>query len=397
MPPPAHLLVELFEAHGVTTLLTETRLIFPDFSSLWAEAMTFNERKQGEIYTVQLGIRLGIAPGRRVVESFGGVGSNPDEALINAFQGFTVSSFHVFLATFFTPEAYDEQVTYEQWELGSAPRPVILGNLGIKGNFPESTDPTEQFTAFENALKRQNFSPETHWIRLFYGHAGGTTLACEVLLDNEPWPELQEVMRTVAWPPSEEYYSLRVFLVLPAADHNHGTLEHSILTCLLETLQAHPDGSEETLVEAMIARGIVRPTADRAFKFTQLVCGRSILGNLLPKFALDYHFFDAHGTITESGKLADDPLFCLIADALPELMALPSFKTLLIFSSEFNTVNKMLHNGSKPENIQLGPVGFFTEPPTHEGHEKVQTALRQMLEGETPPKTMPWWKKLGRK
>jgi hypothetical protein len=42
----------------------------------------------------------------------------------------------------------------------------------------------------------------------------GRALACEVLLDNDVWEEVQTEMAAVNWPCGQEFYSVRVFLVI---------------------------------------------------------------------------------------------------------------------------------------------------------------------------------------
>jgi hypothetical protein len=55
------------------------------------------------------------------------------------------------------------------------------------------------------------------WIRFYYGHLSDPTRITEVLLNNEPWPEVAEAMEAVAWPQSESFYSVRLFLILRPA------------------------------------------------------------------------------------------------------------------------------------------------------------------------------------
>jgi hypothetical protein len=42
----------------------------------------------------------------------------------------------------------------------------------------------------------------------------GRALACEILLDNEVWEEMQAEMAAIDWPCGQEFYSVRLFLVI---------------------------------------------------------------------------------------------------------------------------------------------------------------------------------------
>src|SRR5262249_59846233 len=84
--------------------------------------------------TVQLDVRLEIAPGRTIIESFAGVGETREKAVADALHNFTVNSFHVLLAAFFRSD--DRQVSREEWVVGGRTSRVTIGNVGIRGRPP---------------------------------------------------------------------------------------------------------------------------------------------------------------------------------------------------------------------------------------------------------------------
>lgn len=209
-------LAELFRAHGIQAELQEGWVTFPGRPHR-AHAALFNETETKSGVSLQLDVRLEIGPERMIVESFSGVGDSRESAARNAFQSFAANTFHVLVAVFFASDC--THVTREEWVLGGRNCRVTNGGVGVKGRPPVDGEGLfEWYRHFEAKIREQRLSPGTHWIRLFFGQYQGKPLACEVLLDNQKSPELQSEMAAFAWPAGQEFYSVRIFLVLQVAE-----------------------------------------------------------------------------------------------------------------------------------------------------------------------------------
>lgn len=205
-------LLELFRAHGVACVAQEEWIAFPDHGTR-ADTAIFKETQQPTGMSVQLDVRLEIDPDRTIVESFAGIGKTRREAVASAMQNFIANTFHVLLAAFFKPG--DEHVTKEEWSIGGKTRQVTIGNVGIRGTPPvQGEQLVAWFKQFEENLKCYELANGTHWVRLYYGQIDHKALACEVLLDNNVWEEMQTEMAAIDWPSGRDYYSVRVFLVI---------------------------------------------------------------------------------------------------------------------------------------------------------------------------------------
>ena len=212
---------ELFRAHGVPSALQDEWITFPG-SGLRASASIVSEVPQQIGLTVQLDVRFELPSGRTIVESFAGMGATREMAAADAIHCFTVNSFHVLVAAFLSAEEKPQ----DEWELSGKMRPVVVGDLGVRGKPPvPGTELAARFEQFERKLKQHRFGPETHWVRLYYGQARGKALACEVLLDNEAWAEMQSEAAALDWPIGEDFYSVRVFLVIPGEDAQKAALK----------------------------------------------------------------------------------------------------------------------------------------------------------------------------
>jgi hypothetical protein len=205
-------LLELFRAHGVEAASQDGSVTFPNHD-MRASASIAGETKQQVGMSVQLDVRLEIAPGRTIIESLVGWGDTREKAVADALHNFTVSSFHVLLAAFFRSD--DQQVSREEWVVGGRASRVTIGNVAVRGTPPVQGDRLfGWFKYFEEKLKEKRLRPGTHWVRLYYGQMQGKMLAFEVLLNNDVWEDITSEMKAVDWPSGEAFYSVRVFLVI---------------------------------------------------------------------------------------------------------------------------------------------------------------------------------------
>jgi len=65
---------------------------------------------------------------------------------------------------------------------------------------------------------RGSLQGSIHWLRLFYGAPGGSLQIFEVLFDNEQWVEAESKLRKLQWQVSQNYFSIRCFMVLQRED-----------------------------------------------------------------------------------------------------------------------------------------------------------------------------------
>jgi hypothetical protein len=206
------LLLDLFRAHGIDAEPGAEWLELPKHG-LSANACVVREVQQAGAVSVQLDVRLEFDSGRTLIESFVGAGKSRAEAICDAMHNFAVNSFHVILAAFLNVE--NDQVSEEQWFIGGKQRRVTIGTVGVRGNPPvQGEHLVGWFRLFEEKLNDKQLQLGAHWIRVYYGQLQGTTTACEVLLDNDVWDEMQAEMAAIAWPVGHDFYSVRVFLVV---------------------------------------------------------------------------------------------------------------------------------------------------------------------------------------
>src|SRR6266540_2237247 len=263
--------------------------------------------KQQAGMSVQLDVRLEIPPGRTIVESFAGLGETREKAVADALHNFTANSFHVLLAAFFRSD--DQQVSQEAWVVGGRTSRVTIGNVGVRGKPPVQGDQlVGWFKRFEEKLKEKHLRPGTHWVRLYYGQMQGRPMAFEVLLNNDVWEEMQSEMAAVDWPSGEEFYSVRVFLVIQVADGGSVSPE-SAVAWLADIVAARPEFTEDEVYAAMADAGVPDSLADRAYKFTQVAWGRAFLAGLSVQFSPEYVCFNGSGKVVETGRLADERCF----------------------------------------------------------------------------------------
>jgi hypothetical protein len=205
------LLKQLFEAHGLSATIQGDWLLFQE-ECIKVNGEIMGERRQKQGLIIQLDIRVQVQD-KTIIESFAGMGDSIEKALENGLQNFAANSLHVFIGAFFDPK--DARVIKELWSIGGQKRPVIIGQLGIRGKVPtENNVHLAWFKHFEAKIKETQLTEGLHWVRLYYAQMNERQMACEILLDNEPWKHMQKEMAGIDWPKSQDFYSLRIFLIL---------------------------------------------------------------------------------------------------------------------------------------------------------------------------------------
>ncbi len=391
-------LLELFRAHGLEAALLDDWIIFPD-SAVRAAAAIVQEIPQRTGTLAQLTVRMEVAPGTTISESFAGLGETRDSAVADGFQNFAANSFHVLLKSFFQPD--DEQVSEDEWQIGETTRRVIVGNIGFRGEKNALVDvPLDWIEAFRARLANEPLGPEVHWVRLYYAQMNGKTSACEVLLDNEVWEEQQAALESFAWPKSESFYSVRLFLVIAPTEPDPLTPEGAV-SLAAQIVAANPDLTDDELYDGLEAASVPPRLASRAVNFTQTAWGRVLLDGMGIGFSADYALFDADGNVLENGPIARERCFVAATRLCPRYQGTPAFQRLALSSADVNAVNNALQNGSSPENLVLLPPCIFAEPPTDAGWERAQQFMQNAAsrikpsaakEAAPPEKGGTWWK-----
>ncbi len=206
----------LFRGHEVDVARHSDIILFPAHPKLWADGEAFATTER----TTQVDVRIGLSDGRMLIESFAGVGSSADERTEDALVAFSRASLHVLLCGLFGI-APDEQVECEEWVVGGRARSVVIGTITTRFGYPVGTDQNPDigfFGAFEQAIRAQSLPPGLHWIRLYHCEHERKCLANEVLLNNEPWVEVESAMADFSWPLCDRTYDVRVFLILRDSD-----------------------------------------------------------------------------------------------------------------------------------------------------------------------------------
>ncbi len=371
MSEPNELLLESFRAHGVEAVVADGWVTFPG-RPVRAIASIENDENLHRL-SVRLDICLEVEPGRAIVESFAGVGETPEKAALNAFENFVANSLHVLLSAFFLPG--DEHVSRDEWVVGGRKGHVLLGDVGARGRVPPLSGQLDDWRSrLKLSLSDMQLRPGWHWVRVYFAQANRDILASEVLLDNLVWEEGQAALSTVKWPLSDDFYSIRVFLVIQIEKGGVVSAETAV-EWLADMVAFREEFTQEEVQEQMDEAGIPKVLAQDAYEFTQVAWARGLLHKIGVTTHPDYLRFNASGDLLESGRLAEHPCFAAASRLVEKYEGSPGFRHLVLTSSEVNAVNSALHNGANPHDLRTSPVACFSEPPTSEGMKRVQARM----------------------
>ncbi|WP_417387894.1 DUF6348 family protein [Gimesia sp.] len=210
------IILELMKQHEIEAQIDDGWVVVADRPSICGAVVT-KTRPTPDVISIQIDIYFKIAPDRILVESFGGLGTTLEEAVADGINNFAVNSLHVLLSAFY--EKNDRQAVIEQWTINGIPRRVTIGHIGMRGNVPDSGEGSpEWFLDLEKNIKKSSLQAGTHWVRCYYAQMENQSVSLEILRDNQHWKAIQTEMEKTNWPKADDFFSVRVFLVIQ--DHD---------------------------------------------------------------------------------------------------------------------------------------------------------------------------------
>ena len=353
MPPLSsknqQILCDLFQSHGVQAHLDGDWIVLPERGRR-ARAEVFDHEGAPEgTRTVQLDVTLELWTGRRVIDSCGGVGTTHAAAVASAWENFTASTFHVLLAAFFYQES--DRVSREAWEIGEATRAVTVGDVGLRGKPPGGSLDMAWLQTLRTAIEEVALIEGAHWVRVYFARSGSRDIGCEVLLDNEPWEEVQAAMTRAPWPEGPDFWSVRQFLVV------QGGLDVSRSVATMIEMQGHHD---DDIAKVLERDGASASEAQALLAYIPLAFGRVLMEGLPIRLADTALVQDQTGEAAEERTLGAEPIFAeatRLAERVKREASLTSeqFTAVAMRSAEVDAVNKALHGGAKPEDLVVSP------------------------------------------
>lgn len=201
----------LLQSHGLQTAIDKEWIA----GSTALPAIRASLALTGRPDTTRLDVELRVgAAEQTIIESFAGVGQDEETAANDAVENFCQSGLHVFLAAFWDHIDQD-QVLIESWHINGATWSAYIGNYVCRGVGAEATPvPSEAFPLTEALIKKLPLTGDLHWVRTFYCNLTAQEKVAEALLDNDTWTELQEALLHLKWPPRDNFYTARNFLIL---------------------------------------------------------------------------------------------------------------------------------------------------------------------------------------
>lgn len=210
-------LAELFAGHGAPCRRDGAWIVGPH-DCLRAQARLLIQAHPTGRHAVQLDVECHARDGAMILESCAGFGTTSRDAVSDAFRSFCDGAFHVFYAAFTGGRCSHCDV--EQWTIAGRPRDVFLGSITTRHTRADQDQiPGEWFEQMKEAILALPLDDATHAIRFYHGEFHASPAINEVLLDNADCPPLLQTLTTYAWPRANEFYSVRLFLIirLPAA------------------------------------------------------------------------------------------------------------------------------------------------------------------------------------
>ncbi|MBD8348402.1 DUF6348 family protein [Dysgonomonas sp. HGC4] len=375
-------IADLFRSHGVECLEESGILVFQK-ETITVDIRLFDRSSQTELKILQLDVRVKIGINCDIIESVAGFGDNYEIATKRALENFTYNSFHVIFSAFYTSSSSSSEVKKYNCTIGDKPFEVTMSNIGVRGKLPESF-PTNWLDQFEEILQKQNLDEGIHWVRLFYAQQDNKMTTCEVLLDNDVWGDVLAHTTKLNWPKSENFFSVRVFMVLTSGTDIRriaaligGTAEYENVYENLKAYGLSDLGIEKaySMIPEAFGRAFIESIGSGKFNSEAI-----IINDANEQFNIDLH---KEAYYMQAFKLAQH----IIQEGIDT-----NGKTLVMMSAALNAFDQALKAGEKPEDIDCSKFSLTFNIPLYKGNKISKYNTTNNTEIEKKKNFWKFWK-----
>jgi len=333
-------IADLFTNHNMDCKINENEIIF-EKEQISIRVYCFDRSSVPDLKTLQLDVLINYGI-NAMIESFGGIGKDFATANLDAFENFMNNSFHTVLSAFFTSK-FDEEVRKLQWPINNKEFEVVSSNIGVRGTMPENST-LEWLNEFETAIQKLELEEGVHWVRLYYAQDQNQTTACEVLLNNENCVSIQEKAVKFDWHKQDEFYSLRVFMILKNG------VDFGRIVKIIGREQEYED-----IFSSLQSIGLSELEIEKAYSFIPEAFGRKLIQDMgvSGEFSMKGVIKNDHDMQFEI-DLRNEAFYSkatLLVNDLTKTGWDDEVKQIAFMSASFSGLNSAMHNGVKLEEI----------------------------------------------
>ena len=177
--------------------------------------MVFEMERYDDSVVIQVDVHI-LLPNKTIIESFVGHATSVEEAIAEALEQFEVNVAHVLISAFWeNAKTIENGVGLEQWDINGHRWQAVVGNYGYKGSLPiEDVVLDELFDIIKDEIHSLPLEEDIYAIRSVYTNVGDGRKVTEALLNNEDFVSLESKISKLPWKNSNEYYSVRNFILV---------------------------------------------------------------------------------------------------------------------------------------------------------------------------------------
>jgi len=207
-------LAQLFKSHGFSIEKQNGKLMVKTANEIFIESR-LNQTQLENVCQSRLDVIIGLPNGQTIIESFGDIGENSENAKNKNVQNFALNSFHV-ISAFINEVKNDNQITYEEWEADENEWEVFIGNFGIRATTNKPIIIPEELFDLMMTLIKQTVNKENdyYWVRLFVAQFNNEISAIEFLINNHSFEPGKLTLSKLPWDLRDDFYSIRNFMMI---------------------------------------------------------------------------------------------------------------------------------------------------------------------------------------
>jgi len=179
-------------------------------------ARATHETPQDDGTAIHIEVDVQLPSGKTITEWYIGQGKTADIAQREAVRSFAMVSAHVLLNAIWEVPI-PGQVETQSWQIGSQRWRAWLGPFQVfAADSTGNIAPRGMIDSMRTTVSQAKLENDVNWFRFIHSSLGPphNRVVTEAAKNNEPWPDGDKMLKSLQWPATDKYWSLREFVIL---------------------------------------------------------------------------------------------------------------------------------------------------------------------------------------
>jgi Family of unknown function (DUF6348) len=206
-------MVNWLKEHGETNIVVDSAGVGIAGNQTRIRASLYGSTKSENSFAAEVEFDITLPGGGKIVEFVAGSGQTQEKAMDEATLNFVLTTAHVIYKAFMNPA--DPHQRAKSIAINGVQREMFAGNMiqfGEKEAGPIDLDAMS--TQTQDLVATAPLGSGPHWVKVIYSQHRSKPMTVAVTMDNNDAPEMTSAVQNLKWPPREQFYMVKQFIVV---------------------------------------------------------------------------------------------------------------------------------------------------------------------------------------